>query len=150
MLPAGGFHHHFLSGLLAQQGLAEGGVLRDPAVHGVGLLGAHDLIGQGLVKLQVFHHHVVAHVDDVPGGLLLLDDGVVGQNLVQLCDAGVELTLLVLCLVILAVFRQVAEGAGLLDEFRHFLFPDGFQVSELLLEFFQALRAESIFLCHIQ
>ncbi len=136
MLPAGGFHHHFLSGLLAQQGLAEGGVLRDPAVHGVGLLGAHDLIGQGLVKLQVFHHHVVAHVDDVPGGLLLLDDGVVGQNLVQLCDAGVQLSLLcVLGLVILAVLRQVAKGAGLLDELRHLLFPDGLQVSELLLEF---------------
>ena len=87
MLPAGA-SHHFLSGLLTQQGLAEGGVLRDPPVHGVGLLGAHDLIGQGLVKLQVFHHHVVAHVDDVPGGLLLLDDGVVGQNLVQLCDGS--------------------------------------------------------------
>ena len=103
---------------------------------------------QGLIKLQVLHHHVVAHVDHVHVVLLLLNEGVVGQNLIQFRNAGVELALLVFGLVVLAVLRQVPEGAGLLDELRHFLLPHGFQIRELLLQFLQALRAQSIFLCH--
>ena len=65
---------------------------------------------------------------------MLLDDHIVGQDVLHLRDAGVELTLLVLGLVVLTVLGQVAEGAGLLDLVGDLLLPDGLQIVELLLE----------------
>ena len=56
------------------------------------------------------------------------------QNVLQLRDAGVELALLVLRLVVLAVFTQVAEAAGLFDQLRHFLFAHGLEVGQLVLQ----------------
>lgn len=53
------------------------------------------------------------------------------KNLLQLGDAGIELALLVFGLVILAVFGQVAEAAGLFNQFRNFIRAGRFAVVEL-------------------
>ena len=79
---------------------------------------------------------------------MLFDDGVVGQDILQLRDTGVELALLVFRLVILAILAQVAKGTGLLDLVGHFFLPDGLEVVEFFLEFFQARRAQLILFRH--
>ena len=133
---------------LAQQGLAEGGVLRDGPVHGVGLLRAHDLVHHSLVEFLVQHGDRGAQADRAAVRGLLLDDHIVGQDLLDLSHAGVKLALLVLGLIVLAVLRQVSERAGLLDQLGHFLLPNCLQIIHLVLKLFQALGAEFIFLCH--
>ena len=144
----GGVHHHLVSLALAQQGLAEGGVLRDGPVHGVGLLRAHDLVHHSLVEFLVQHGDRGAQADRAAVRGLLLDDHIVGQDLLDLSHAGVKLALLVLGLIVLAVLRQVSERAGLLDQLGHFLLPNCLQIIHLVLKLFQALGAEFIFLCH--
>ena len=56
------------------------------------------------------------------------------KNLLQLGDAGIELALLVFGLVILAVFGQVAEAAGLFNQFRNFIRAGRFAVVELFFQ----------------
>ena len=130
----GGLHQDLFPHLFAQQGPTKGGVLRNPAVHRVGLLGTHHLIGLLLVKLQVQHGDPGAQTDGVVVVLVLLDHHTVGQNLLHLGNPGVELALFVFGLVIFAVLAQIAEGAGLLDLVGYLFFADGLEVSELVLE----------------
>ena len=144
----GGIHHHLVPGIFAQQGLAEGGVLRDGAVHGVGLLGAHDLIGDLLVKLLVQHGDGGAQADVVPLGLVLLDNHVIGQNLLQLAHTGVELALLVFGLVVFAVLAEVAEPPGHFNLLRHLVGPGGLEIVQFLLQLLQALGGKLILLGH--
>ena len=108
--------------LRTHEGLAEGGFLADGAVHGIGLLTAHDLVGRHLAAgLEVHDGDGAADAHGVGRALALVDDDDMKQNVLQLRNAGVELALLVLRLVVLAVFTQVAEAAGLFDQLRHFL-----------------------------
>ena len=74
------------------------------------------------------------------------------QDHFQLGNAGIELALLVLCLIILAVFAEVAEAAGDFDGVDDFLAFDIQQVIVALLQFLQRFRCHDImflFFCHM-
>ena len=74
---------------------------------------------------------------------LLHDLGVLDQ-VRDLGNAGVELALLRLGLVILAVLRQVAERARLLDELRDFFLAGRLEVMQFFLERVQTLLTHLI------
>ena len=70
------------------------------------------------------------------------------ENVFNLGDAAVELGLLVFCLVVFAVFRKVAEGAGLLQMLRDLKLAGGLQIVQLLFELRQPDAGQLEFLCH--
>ena len=70
------------------------------------------------------------------------------QNVLQLRDAGVELALLVLRLVVLAVLAEVAKAAGLLDQLRHLVGTGGLAVIQFLFQLVIPSLAHFEFLCH--
>lgn len=56
---------------------------------------------------------------------------------------------LVLRLVVLAVFTQVAEAAGLFDQLRHFLFAHGLEVGQLVLQLLLTGSAHFVLFFHV-
>ena len=136
--------------LRAHEGLAERGFLADGAVHGVGLLRADDLIGRHLAAgLEVHDGDGAADAHGVGRALALVDDDDMEQNVLQLGDAGVELALLVLRLIVFAVLAQVAEAARLFDQLRDFFFTDGLEVGQLILQLLLARRAHLELFFHV-
>ena len=73
-----------------------------------------------------------------------------GQNVLNLGNASVELGLFVLGGIVLGIFGQVAVGAGFGDHRRDFPFTGGFQVIQFLLQVGKTQACNLIFLCHIQ
>ena len=146
---AGGLHRNGVPLLGSDQGLAEGRLLGNDAVHGVGLLRAHDAVGGHGVAVLVRHRHLAADGHHVGGGVALVHDHHVLQDLLQLCDAGIQLALLVLCLVVLAVLAQIAEAPGHLDLLRHLVRPGGLQIVQLFLQFLGAGRAHLVLSFHV-
>ena len=72
-----------------------------------------------------------------------------GEDVLNLCDAAVELGLLVFGLVVFAVLREVAERPGLLDLLCYFLFAGRLQIKKLLLQLLEAERTDLEFFCHV-
>ena len=70
------------------------------------------------------------------------------QDVLQLGNAGVELALLVFGLVILAVFRQVTEASGLLDELCDLVGTGGLAVIQLLFQLVVPLLTHFEFFYH--
>ena len=99
--------------------------------------------------LNGYRRSLELHVKPYLGkrGGLIHDDHVL-QDHFQLGNAGIELALLVLCLIILAVFAEVAEAAGDLDLLRHLVGPGGLQIIQFLLKFLSARCAHFIFSFH--
>ena len=146
----GGLDADLVALLRTHEGLAEGGFLADGAVHGIGLLTAHDLVRRHLAAgLEVHDGDGAANAHGVGRALALVDDDDMKQNVLQLRDAGVELALLVLRLVVLAVFTQVAEAAGLFDQLRHFLFAHGLEVGQLVLQLLLTGSAHFVLFFHV-
>ena len=85
---AGGLHRNGVPLLGSDQGLAEGRLLGNDAVHGVGLLRAHDLVGGHGVAVLVRHRHLAADGHHVGGGVALVHDHHVLENLLQLREAA--------------------------------------------------------------
>ena len=79
---------------------------------------------------------------------MLFDDGGVGEDVLNLRNAGVELTLFVFRLIVLAILRQVAEGAGFFNHFRDFFFAGSVQIIQLILQSLQMALAQLKFFCH--
>ena len=123
---------------------AERAVVRNAALHGVGLLRADDGVLLFRVLVDVEHAHVAADGHDVRRDLDLLHDLGVLDQVRDLGNAGVELALLRLGLVILAVLRQVAERARLLDELRDFFLAGRLEVMQFFLERVQTLLTHLI------
>ena len=70
------------------------------------------------------------------------------QDILQLCNAGVQLSLLVFGLVILAVLAEVAKAAGLLDQFRHLIGTGSLAVVQLILQLVIPGLTHLEFFCH--
>lgn len=66
--------------------------------------------------------------------IALFDNHRVGQNVLHLRNAAIELRLLVLRFVIFAVLREVTKGTRLLDLLRDFLFAGCLEIVELLFQ----------------
>ena len=73
-----------------------------------------------------------------------------GQDVLDLGNAAVELGLLVLGGIVLGVFGKVAVGTGFRDHGGDFPLPGGLQVVELLLQVGKPQACNLIFLSHIQ
>ena len=71
------------------------------------------------------------------------------KHFLQLGNAGVQLALLVLGLVILAVLGQVAETPGHFDLLGHLVGAGGLQIVQFLLELQGAGLTHSVFFFHI-
>ena len=133
---------------MAEQRLAERRVVRDAALHGVGLLRADDGVELLIAGLHILDLDGAAEADLAFGVLGLVDDDGVGKDVLDLGDAAVELGLLVLGLVVFAVFGEVAEGARLLDLLGYFLLTRRLQIKKFLLQLFEAERTDLEFFCH--
>ena len=129
------FNGDLLSGTVASERAADRRVVGNTSFAGVGLLRADYLVGLLIFVLNVAHLDDAAEGDGVFRRVMvdIIDDfRVIDENL-DLCDPGIQLSLLGLCLVVLTVFREVAEAAGFLDLLRDFLFPDGLQIIKVPL-----------------
>ena len=71
------------------------------------------------------------------------------QDLLQLGDAGIQLALLVLGLIVLAVLAEVAEAAGDLDLLSHLVGAGGLQVIQFLLQLLGAGSTHFVFFFHV-
>ena len=130
----GRLHDYLLAGLVAHQRLAEGRILADGAGHDVRLLGTHDTVCRQLLAAAQLRYGNNAADGDLVGILALVHDHRVQQDILQLCDAGVQLALLVFRLIVLAVLAEVAEAAGLLDQLRHLIGTGGLAVIQFLFQ----------------
>lgn len=127
--PTGSLHDHFFARLAAHQRLTKGGILADGAVHHVSLLRADDLIGGQLFScIQIGNDDLAADRYLVRVHLRFIHDDGVQQDILKLRNAGIELTLLVLGLVILAVLAEIAKTTGLFDQFRNLIGTGGLAV----------------------
>ena len=133
----------------ADDGAAEGGVVGELELHGVGFLGTGDAV-LGLLAVLVLNNHGAAQAYPAAGFVLVLDDDGVGQNVLDLGDTAVELGLLVLGGVVLGVFGQVAVGAGFGDHGGDFALTGGFQVIQFLFQVGKTQTGDLKFFCHIQ
>ena len=129
---------------MALERKAERAVVRNAAFHGVGLLRADDGVLLFDVLVNIEHAHAAADGHDVRRDFDLFHDLSVLDQVRDLGNAGVELALLRLGLVVLAVFRQVAERARLLDELRDFLLAGRFKIVQFFLERVQTLLTHLI------
>ena len=102
-----------------------------------------------LVELQILYHKAAA------GRNLVGRVGVAGNDnrqlddLLKLCDAGVELALLVLRLIVLGVLGKVAEGACFLELLCDFVGAGGLEVFEFFLISVQAFLCQLDFFSRI-
>ena len=134
---------------LANHGAAEGGVVGELELHGVGFLRAGDAV-LGLLAMLVLNNHGAAQTHPAVGFVLVFNDDGVGQNVLDLGDAAVELGLLVLGGIVLGVFGQVAVGAGFGDHGGDFALTGGFQVIQFLFQVGKTQTGDLKFFCHIQ
>ena len=136
--------------MLAKHGAAERRVVRNARLHGVGLLRADDSIRRLFLQIKVADLHGAAKADDTGALLLgaLIDHDSMGQDVLDLCDAAIQLGLLIFRFIIFTVLGKVAEGAGFLDLLRDFLLARGFQIIELFLELLQTFSGQLKFFCH--
>ena len=137
-----------LPGGAAHDGPAEGGVVGELVLHGVGFLGAGDAVGVLCAGLQVLHGDSAAQTHPAGGFVLVGDDHGVSQNVLDLGDTAIQLGLLVLGGIVLGVFGQVAVGAGFGDHGRNFPFTGGLQIIQLFLQIGKAGTGDLKFLCH--
>ena len=132
----------------ADQGDADGGGVGDLTGSGVGFVGADDVVGRLHTARFVIYGDDGADADAGLIHLTLVKDARVCDHLAKLGDAGVDLALLGLCLIVLAVLGQVAEGTGGGDLLFVLLHLDGDEVVELLLECLEALGRIDLEFCH--
>ena len=137
------------AGGLAHHAPAEGGVVGELALHGVGFLGTGDPVG-GLNALLILHDHGAAQAYPAGGLVFVLNDDGVGQDVLDFGDPAVELGLLVLGGIILGVFGQVAVGTGFRDHGGNLTLPGGLQIVQFLFQVGKTQTGNLKFLCHIQ
>lgn len=150
MAPTGASHRHLIANFGAQQGLAEGRLFRDCAVHGVGFLRADHLIRSFGTSLDIGYAHFAANGDLILGLVVFIDDHRMLEDVLQLGDTGIQLSLLIFRLIVLAVFGQVTEAAGNLDLLGNLVCAGGLIVFQFLFQFLIARRAHAEFIrsCH--
>ena len=141
-------HVHLLTGLVAQQGGADGGFVGDLALAGVGLGGAHDLIGGLEAVLGVAHGHGGADVHAAGGHGALVDDVHVLQLVLQHGDVVFVLRLLVLGGVIFRILAQIAETPGDLQHLGDLQAALALQIIQLLPALFHFPFSQPN-LCHV-
>ena len=137
-----------LTGSLAHNAAAEGGVIRQLVFHGVGFLRAGDPVLDPLALL-VLYHHGAAQAHTAGGLVLVLDDNGVRQNVLDLGNAAIELALLVLGGIVFGVFGQVTVGPSLSDHRRHFPLTGGLQIIQFFFQVCQTQACDLVFLSHI-
>src|SRR5690349_3185656 len=113
--PARGRDLDGLALLLADDRLADGGLVRELVLGRVRLGGADDPVLDRLLRVDVAQLHLRADRDDVLGDVLLGDHARVAEPLLERGDAVLEQRLLVLGVVVLGVLRDVAHLAGEAD-----------------------------------
>ncbi len=115
---------------LADQAFGEGGGDGDPALVGVGFVGADDLDRHFLVVV-VHDRYGRAEFDHVAGQAGGVDDIGEGHGGVEFLDTALDKALALARGVVFGVFRQVAMRARLRDRLDHGRALDGFQVVQL-------------------
>ena len=70
------------------------------------------------------------------------------EDILDLCDAAIELGLLVFGLVVFAVFGQITERTRFLDLLGDLFFAGRLEIEQLLLELLEPQCADFEFLCH--
>src|SRR5262245_30453959 len=145
-LAARSLHLDGLALLPAHDRLADRRLVRELVLGRVRLRGADDVVLDGLLRGHVPQLHLRAHRDDVLLDVLLRDHASIGQLLLEDRDAMLEQRLVVLGVVVLRVFCNVAELARDADALRYLAALVVRQVFDLLLELLVALRSEDHFL----
>src|SRR5947207_5063354 len=133
-------HGDDIAALATDQGLADGRLVGELVVRGIGLRGADDHVLDRLVGLLVLHVDRRPDRDRLGGHRLRVDDRGRAQLLLELGDLLLEHGLLVLRVVVLGVLADVAELARLLDALRHLAAARPGEVLDLRLELFESLR----------
>src|SRR5450759_2161381 len=134
--------------LAADDSLADGRLVADLHVAGIGLRRADHLVDVYLAALSVLEFDLAAERDLV---VLLgrADDRGVRQDLVDLDDPALDPRLLVLGVVVLGVLRDVAELLGFLDALADFAALRRRQVEQLVLKLLLAFDGECDLLVHV-
>ena len=94
----------------------------------VGFAGAYDLECHFLFHLNVKDSNDIADSDLLGGDLVVVEDYRMCESLLDLCDTGLDKTLLVLCLIVLTVLGKVAEGTCQLYLLGNFGADYGFEI----------------------
>src|SRR5579884_208654 len=132
--------------LLPHDRLADGRLVGELVLGGIGLRGADDVVLERLVRLHVAQADARADRDGVLGDLLLRDHPCGQEPLLELRDLVLEHRLLVLRVVVLRVLGDVAELTGDADALGDLAALLAAQVVDLLLELPEPLRCEDDFL----
>src|SRR6185503_6208890 len=140
--PARGRDLDGLALLLADDRLADGGLVRELVLGRVRLGGADDPVLDRLLRVDVAQLHLRADRDDVLGDVLLGDHARVAEPLLERGDAVLEQRLLVLGVVVLGVLGDVAELAGDADAVGHLATLVVREVLDLLLQLLVAFGSE--------
>ena len=137
----------------ADQSVTDRGLVGNLALEAVRLCGSDDVEVEVLIVILVMDLDVAADVDLVCVSLVLIDDLCVLQDVLDLLDTGLDITLLVLRRVVLGVLGEVALLAGLTDLLGNFLSLIDLEVVQLVLELLETCVGHNILLyclllCH--
>jgi hypothetical protein len=131
---------------VAHDRLADGRLVRELVLRRIRLGRTDDVVLDRLVRADVAQPHLRADRDLARLDLLLRDHPGVLQPVLEQRDAGLEVGLLVLGVVVLGVLRDVAELARDPDALGNVTTLVGRQRLDLVLELLEALGSENYFL----
>ena len=136
--------------LAADQGCADGALIADAVQVHIGLGGAGQVVLLGVLRIIALGQNLDMHTDGggIVGQLALVHDACQLEGGLQIGNAGLHRSLLLLGGIILGVLAQVAIAAGNLDLVGNFLTLDGAQVFQFLLQFIIALAGNDNFFSH--
>ena len=136
--------------LAADQGCADGALIADAVQVHICLGGTGQVVLLGVLKVIALGQDLDMHTDGggVVGQLALVHDAGQLEGGLQIGDAGLHRSLLLLGGIILGVLAQIAIAAGDLDLVGNFLTLDGAQVFQFLLQFIIALAGNDNFFSH--
>ena len=136
--------------LAADQGCADRALIADAVQVHISLGGAGQVVLLGVLKIIALGQDLDMHANrgSIVGQLALVHDAGQLEGGLQIGNAGLHRSLLLLGGIVLGVLAQIAIAAGDLDLVGNFLTLDGAQVFQFLFQFIIALAGNDNFFSH--
>ena len=120
-------------------------LIGDFALQAVCLCGTYDLEFNLLIKLYIIDVYLTSYIDSVGVYLILYDNFGIFQDLFDLLDTCLNVSLLILRCIVLCVLGQVSLLSRFLDFLSDFFSAVYLQIMKLLLQFLESCISKNIF-----
>ena len=110
-------------------------LIGDLSLKAVSLCGTYDLQLHIFLKFIIMNLNLAAYADSVKIDFVLYYNLSVLEDLLDLLDTYLDISLLILCCIVLCVLRKVSLLSGLFDLSCYFFSLNNFQIVQLIFQF---------------